>query len=78
MPKVKVEKIKVGDYVCTPGDRKTRWVCGEVHKIELDDGAISLGSRDWATESSKKYGSGIGYYTALPGESLMVKPKPKR
>lgn len=79
--KTPVEKIKVGDNVCTPGDRSGQFVCGIVHKIEKDGPLVIFKSRDWATESSKKYGDGFGYYMARKGEKLGVRgerAKPKK
>ncbi len=78
MTKIKVDKIKVGDTICTPGDRKVRWVCGKVSKVEREDGLVILSSPDWATESSRKYGSGVGVYTARSGETLRLKDAPTR
>ena len=72
MPKVKVTKIKVGDCVGTPGDHKVRTVWGRVDKVKHDGSLVLIASRDWATESSKKYGDGFGHYTARASESLLV------
>jgi hypothetical protein len=71
--KIKVERIKVGDTIGTPGDRKVRTLWGRVDKIEKTDGLVILCSREWATESNRKYGDGFGCYTARNGESLKVK-----
>jgi hypothetical protein len=75
MAKIKVDKIKVGDVIGTPGDRKVRTVWGRVDKIERESDMITFCSKDWATESQKKYGSGMGCYFAMRGESLQIKPK---
>ena len=75
MPKVKVavEKIRVGDQVCTPGDRVVKMICGTVTKIDRRKGGVTFSSPDWANESAKKYGDGLGYYIARNGEKLIVK-----
>lgn len=75
MAKVKVTKIKVGDCVGTPGDRKVRTVWGRVDKIRRDPPIINFASRDWASPSAKQYGDGFGYYTARATESLQVNDK---
>jgi len=71
--KIDVTKIRVGDLIGTPGDRKVRTVWGRVARIEKSKTIITFCSPDWATESSRKYGSGEGCYTARRGEKLSVK-----
>lgn len=72
MAKVRVEKIKVGDCVGTPGDRKVRTVWGRVTQIEHDAPLVIFHSPDWVSESAKRYGRTTGSYTARRGESLQV------
>lgn len=75
MARIKVERVKVGDVIGTPGDRKVRTIWGRVDKIERRLDIISFCSTEWATESSKKYGDGYGCYTARRGETIQIKAK---
>ena len=76
MPKIAVDKVKVGDLIGTPGDKKVRTVWGCVSKIERDGNFITFESPDWASESAKKYkgAAATGVYFARKGEKVDVKP----
>lgn len=73
MAKIKVEKVKVGDTIGVPGDRKVRTLWGRVDKIERKDGLVIFCASEWATESQRKYGDGMGCYISRRGESVSIK-----
>lgn len=75
--KKRVESVKVGELIGTPGDRKVRTHWGCVDRIERDGALIRFYSRDWVSENDrKKYGATEGSYRALKGETVLVREGP--
>jgi hypothetical protein len=73
MARVKATKIKVGDCVGLPAERRTQWITVDRIKRPLR-GITRFESRDLRSPSMIKYGVTHGSYIARDTEAYPVSP----